>query len=590
VDRPFREWAAVSAPEVFRARPIRAALLEPPPRTRVARTQAAATRTGMAGPQAVAPRRTGASRVAAAVLLAVAAQAQERSVCWNLGLFLRSCGSRDCSDPRAVVGSFLLLAGLSIMAMSSLGRVFGTRYSVHRSHGLLLPATLVLGCLACHSDAGRLPTRSGTGGLTSRATGGVSTSTVVTSGGQGGGGGALAGTGGGPTTAAPQGTGGTVGAGGTPGTGGTTSTVGTQSTGGAAGTGGSIRSGGAAGTSAAPSTGGSAGGSAGSPGTVGSGGNQGEGGTGVDAGSCPVELVGWATLDGGTQGGGSAIPQRVTTLADLRALAGDGTARVIEISGTITTGSSPIEIKSNKTLVGVDKNATIKGGLNLSDGTSNVIIRNLNILGVGTSSNSGEPVDTVAARGSHNLWFDHLNLTDGPDGMLDLTKGSDHATVSWCKISYTTSNRDHRLSLLFGAGSTEGETDTGKNNHTVHHNWFAQNVDQRMPRVLFGKTHVFNNFYNSPGNLYCIGSGSFASVLIENNYFKDVKSPHQFADTNHAYIAATGNVYDNTSGNREIGLGGTTGAIVAAWMPSYGYKLDKAEDVPSRVQRCAGPQ
>jgi pectate lyase len=376
-----------------------------------------------------------------------------------------------------------------------------------------------------------------------------------------------------------------------PGTGGTTAKFGTQGTGGSVNTDGGIRTGGVTSTSVTPSTGGAvAGTSTGSGGTIGSGGNKGTGGTGVDTGTCPVELIGWATVDGGTLGGGNATAQRVTTLADLRTLAGDGTARVIEISGTIAAGSTPVEIKSNKTLVGIDKNATIKGGINLSDGTSNVIIRNLNILGVGTSSNSGEPVDTVAARGSHNLWFDHLNLTDGPDGMLDLTKGSDHATVSWCKISYTTSNRDHRLSLLFGAGSTEGETDTGKNNHTVHHNWFAQNVDQRMPRVLFGKSHVFNNFYNSPGNLYCIGSGSFASVLVENNYFKDVKSPHQFADTNHAYIAATGNIYDSTTGNKETGLGGSTGASVAAWTPSYGYKLDKAEDVPSIVQRCAGPQ
>jgi pectate lyase len=419
--------------------------------------------------------------------------------------------------------------------------------------------------------------------VTSGGTAGVST--VAASGGECGGDVALVGTGGTTSTT------GTPGEEGMPGTGGTTAKFGTQGTGGSVNTDGGIRTGGVTSTSVTPSTGGAvAGTSTGSGGTIGSGGNKGTGGTGVDTGTCPVELIGWATVDGGTLGGGNATAQRVTTLADLRTLAGDGTARVIEISGTIAAGSTPVEIKSNKTLVGIDKNATIKGGINLSDGTSNVIIRNLNILGVGTSSNSGEPVDTVAARGSHNLWFDHLNLTDGPDGMLDLTKGSDHATVSWCKISYTTSNRDHRLSLLFGAGSTDGETDTGKNNHTVHHNWFAQNVDQRMPRVLFGKSHVFNNFYNSPGNLYCIGSGSFASVLIENNYFKDVKSPHQFADTNHAYIAATGNIYDGTTGNKETGLGGSTGASVAAWTPSYGYKLDKAEDVPSIVQRCAGPQ
>jgi pectate lyase len=61
-------------------------------------------------------------------------------------------------------------------------------------------------------------------------------------------------------------------------------------------------------------------------------------------------------------------------------------------------------------------------------------------------------------------------------------------------------------------------------------------------------------------------------------------------DTNHAYIAATGNVYDNTTRNKETGLGGTGGDIVGAWTPTYSYKLDKAEDVPSIVQRCAGPQ
>jgi pectate lyase len=295
-------------------------------------------------------------------------------------------------------------------------------------------------------------------------------------------------------------------------------------------------------------------------------------------------------VDGGTTGGGNATPKRVTTIDELRSLAGDGVARVIEISGTITTGSTAIEVKSNKTIVGVDKNATIVGGINIGDGNSNIIIRNLNILGVGKTSNTGSPVDTVAARGSHNLWFDHLNLMDGPDGMLDLTRGADHVTVSWCKFSYTTSARDHRLSLLMGGGSTHGDTDTGKNNHTVHHNWFAANVDQRMPRLLFGKGHVYNNYYNAPGNTYCIGSGSFASVLVENNYFKDVKNPHQFADGNHAYITAKGNVYDNATGNRETGLGGTSGDTVGPWTPTYAYVPDAAADVPAIVQKCAGPQ
>jgi pectate lyase len=477
----------------------------------------------------------------------------------------------------------------------------------------LLTAVLGLSSAACSDGTGKTAKPNGSGGTASgtgggagglpQDTGGTSSGGSIggtNSGSPGGSGvagktGGTAGSGGESAVSSLASSGGTSGAGGTVTSGGTS---GGTSSGGMSGRGGAVNSGGTSGSAGTAAPGGTSGlggtassGSTGGSGAAGrTGGTGGAPGTGGNAGSCPVELVGWATVDGGTQGGGAATPQRVTSIADLRTLAGDGTARVIEISGTITTGTTPLEIKSNKTLVGVDKNATIKGGVNMGDGTSNVIIRNLNILGVGTSSNSGEPVDTVAARGSHNLWFDHLNLTDGPDGMLDLTKGSDHATVSWCKVSYATSNRDHRLSLLFGAGSTEGATDTGKNNHTIHHNWFAQNVDQRMPRVLFGKSHAFNNYYNSPGNSYCVGSGSFASVLVENNYFKDVKSPHQFADTNHAYIAATGNVYDNTTGNKETGLGGTDGASVGPWTPSYPYTLDKAADVPSIVQRCAGPQ
>jgi endo-1,4-beta-xylanase len=142
---------------------------------------------------------------------------------------------------------------------------------------------------------------------------------------------------------------------------------------------------------------------------------------------------------------------------------------------------------------------------------------------------------------------------------------------------------------LFGGGSTHGDTDTGKNNHTIHHNWFGNNVKSRMPRLLFGKGHIYNNYYNSPGNTYCIGSGSYASLLVENNYFKDVNDPHRFQDSNPSTITAIGNIYDNVSGSQDTG--GNTSDAPAAWTnPPYGYTLDAAESVPELVQRCAGPQ
>jgi pectate lyase len=110
-----------------------------------------------------------------------------------------------------------------------------------------------------------------------------------------------------------------------------------------------------------------------------------------------------------------------------------------------------------------------------------------------------------------------------------------------------------------------------------------------MPRLLFGKGHIYNNYYNSPGNDYCIGSGSYASLLVENNYFKDVKDPHRFQDSNPSTITAQGNIYDNVSGKQDTG--GNKSDSPAAWTnPPYNYSLHTAESIPELVQRCAGPQ
>ena len=75
---------------------------------------------------------------------------------------------------------------------------------------------------------------------------------------------------------------------------------------------------------------------------------------------------------------------------------------------------------------------------------------------------------------------------------------------------------------------------------------------------------------------------------------------HQFMYDWHMYIAASGNVYDNTTGAKDTGLGGTRDTNdptlnagveeAAAFTPPYQYTLDKAADVPAIVQKCAGPQ
>jgi len=304
-----------------------------------------------------------------------------------------------------------------------------------------------------------------------------------------------------------------------------------------------------------------------------------------------TEPIGWASVEAyglkTTTGGGDAQPVTVTTLEELKRLLSDESPCVVVVSGKISTGPKALEIKSHKTLIGANKSATIHGGLSIKR-ASNIIVRNLNIQGAGVGN---DPADAIAARESHHLWFDHLNVWDSRDGNLDLTVGSDCLTVSWCKFWYTDATNDHRLCCLVGGGSTHIETDRGKNRATYHHNWFAELVDQRMPRFIFGQSHAFNNYYACSGNSYCIGVGSFASVLIEQNYFKQVKDPHRFADGNHAFITARDNVYEATKGRQETGLGGTEGLMVEAFtQPPYPYTLDEAKHVPEIVMKNAGPQ
>jgi pectate lyase len=270
---------------------------------------------------------------------------------------------------------------------------------------------------------------------------------------------------------------------------------------------------------------------------------------------------------------------------------------VVVVSGTIKTtdgGGYGLEIASNKTLVGADKNATIYGGIDMKN-VSNVIVRNLNINGV--FPNSG-PDDTVASHGSHHIWYDHLAIWDAGDGLLDITNASDYQTVSWTKFYYTNSSNGHRLASLNGSGGGDHPEDSGYLKVTYHHNWWGALVNERMPRVMYGEGHQFNNYFNSTGNLYCIGVGSFGSDLIENNYFKGVNNPHQFMYDLHAYITARGNVYDNTTGAKDTGLGGTQGpsGVNAAvpdatpFTPPYKYTMDAASAVPAVVMKCAGPQ
>lgn len=452
-----------------------------------------------------------------------------------------------------------------------------------------------------------------TGGATSAA-GGIAGNLTGGTFGSGGlaTGGAFAGTGGKTAGTGGSASGGMPGGGGM-GSGGSATGGKSTGTGGAAG----AATGGVMGTGGTGTGGARTGGTGAGTGGVGSGGSatggiSGTGGSSVGNCTAPPDasaLVGWASQSGNgvttTTGGGSATPTTVTNLAALQAAVKGTTAAVIYVKGLMAPGV--VMIGSNKTIAGIC-GAEIHGHVEMS-GSVNVIIRNIKIVGYAVGNCALDPSydssvgcssgdDTISLQqNAHHVWFDHCDISDGTDGNLDITKGADFVTVSWTKFHYTartdgsgsdsTGASGHRFSNLVG-GDDATTSDAGKLNITWHHNWWADNVVERQPRVRFGKNHVVNNLFTSTSSSYCVRAGIEAQILVENNVFVGVKNPQEFngtTDQSTATITSKGNLYSGTSGSQSTGGGGTPFTT-----PPYSYTADATAALQASIESGAGPK
>jgi len=109
--------------------------------------------------------------------------------------------------------------------------------------------------------------------------------------------------------------------------------------------------------------------------------------------------------------------------------------------------------------------------------------------------------------------------------------------------------------------------------------WWADNVNQRMPRVRFGKVHLFNNLYTASGDNACSELGVSADIRYENNVFQGVGNAVDSSHSNGAsVIQAVGNQGSNTN------IGG------AAFQPPYAYTPDATTAVAAEVMVGAGPK
>jgi pectate lyase len=300
-------------------------------------------------------------------------------------------------------------------------------------------------------------------------------------------------------------------------------------------------------------------------------------------------LIGFASLNGGTTGGAGGETVVVTNGAQLNEYSSSKKPCIIQFSGTLQISGMDTHVGPNKTIIGLGTNATLRGGGLYLYKSTNVIIRNLTI--------DGSTDDNFGMLYSGNVWIDHCTFKNAKDGNLDINRGSDNITVSWCKFLYE-AEQPHALASLIGSSDKEvGSAD--KLHVTFHHNWFGQNIKERMPSIRWGTVHLINNYYNAAGNNYCIRTRLNAQARIENNCFEGVRNPWEIyiTDTTNAVgkILATNNlevntVWGNSSTNSRKGL--SIVRIVAGtdevFTPPYPYNLDAASAVPNLATNFAG--
>jgi pectate lyase len=299
---------------------------------------------------------------------------------------------------------------------------------------------------------------------------------------------------------------------------------------------------------------------------------------------------GFADFDGITTGGEGGPTTTVTTASAFSSAVRASGPAVVQVRGTLNIGE--VRPTSDKTIVGLGTNATLIGVLTIGQKdeptVSNIIIQNLFINNPTSTGSGGGDGISIQYETPNHIWIDHCTFYDCWDGELDISHAGDFITVSWCEFYYTfipQSPTIHNFPNLIGHNDNNAAEDSGHLRVTFHHNWWGTLCDQRMPRVRFGRVHVYNNYYDCSNNTYCVGVGVNSQLLLENNYFDRVNEPWKdwSTPTNLGYIHwNSSNVFTN-------------GTTVPTWAsnstvftPPYPYTLDGGRDVPALVTNNAG--
>lgn len=182
---------------------------------------------------------------------------------------------------------------------------------------------------------------------------------------------------------------------------------------------------------------------------------------------------------------------------------------------------TPINVKSNKSIVGEGTKGVIRGkGLRFA-GSENIIVQNIHITELNPKYIWGG--DAITLAGTDLIWIDHVKTSlIGRQHIVTGYDPSKRVTISAVEIDGNTSwsascDNRHYWALLFLGND---DTITFQGNY-IHH------TSGRSPKVG-GTTllHAVNNyFYDNTGHAFSIAADESGRVLAEGNVFESVTKP-----------------------------------------------------------------
>ncbi|MEJ7807514.1 MAG: hypothetical protein WKG03_16515, partial [Telluria sp.] len=235
-----------------------------------------------------------------------------------------------------------------------------------------------------------------------------------------------------------------------------------------------------------------------------------------------------------------------------------------------------IQVASNKTLVGLNRHAAIRGAtLNLSN-AKNVIIRNLAVEQV----NPGlvEAGDGITLNNASHIWIDHVRFSLISDGHVDMAD-SKNVTLSW--------NRFDGANPAVCGGRHFYTNMVLNSQVTFHHNFWNRSAG-RNPKLDGAATraHLYNNYWLDI-SYFAINAANWAQAKVEGNFFANTARPH--------WNAGLGALDAPLWSNRYTGISATdtyrhTGDTVFAGLTLYPYTVERVDEVPASVSALSGPR